>query len=82
MSFLTDSPVLLVGAPNSGKKSMVELLAKNMRNKTQYYSIRYRDRTSFGPQLEKPFRKLVTLEGVMMKSMSASKKLLICVEDL
>lgn len=53
-----------------------------MRNKTQFYSIRYKNRDSLTEQIEKPFRRLNGLKGVVMKSASASKQLVICVEDL
>lgn len=53
-----------------------------MRNKTQYYSIRYKNRDQLGCQIERPFRKLIALEGVIMKSMNASNKLYISIEDV
>ena len=53
-----------------------------MRNKTQYYSIRYKNREYLSGQIERPFRKLIALEGVIMKSMNASNKLYISIEDV
>lgn len=53
-----------------------------MRNKSQYYSIRYRNRDTLPAQIERPFRKLSTLDGLILKSVSASKRLLISIEDL
>jgi hypothetical protein len=53
-----------------------------MRNKSQYYSIRYRNRESLPAQIERPFRKLTTLDGLILKSVSASRRLIISIEDL
>lgn len=82
ISFITNTPVLLFGAPNTGKKSIIELFAKNTRSKSQFYSLRYKSRDHLGAQIEKPFRKLATLEGIVLKSVTASKKLLISIDDL
>lgn len=82
LSFLTETPVILLGAPNTGKKSIIELFVKNMKNKTQFYSIRYLNRDTLGTQIEHPFRKLIALQGIVLKSMSASKKLIISIEDV
>jgi len=82
MSSITDTPTMLIGPQNSGKKTITELYAKNMRAKTQFYSIRYRNRESLTGQIEKPFRRLNGLKGIVMKSTSASKQLVVCVEDL
>jgi len=73
---------MLLGAPNTGKKSIIELYAKNMRNKSQFYSIRYLNRQNLTTQIEHPFRKMVGLDGLVMKSMMASKKLIISIEDV
>ncbi len=43
--------MLVIGPQNSGKKSIIELLAKNMRTKTQFYSIRYRNRDQLGNKI-------------------------------
>ena len=53
-----------------------------MRNKSQYYSIRYRNRDTLPAQIERPFRKLTTLDGLILKSVLASKRLVISIEDL
>ena len=82
ISFITNTPVFLFGAPNTGKKSIIELFAKNTRSKSQFYSLRYKSRDQLGSQIEKPFRKLATLEGIVLKSVTASKKLLISIDDL
>ena len=73
---------MLIGPQNSGKKSIVELYAKNMRNKSQFYSIRFKNRDYLNSQVEKPFRRLNGLEGIVMKSSIASKQLVICIEDV
>lgn len=44
--------------------------------------MRYKNRDHLGAQIEKPFRKLATLEGTVLKSVTASKKLLISIDDL
>ena len=46
LSFVNNHAVVMLGAPNTGKKSIIELFAKNMRNKSQFYSIRYFNRES------------------------------------
>ena len=70
---------MLIGPQNSGKKSIVELYAKNMRNKSQFYSIRYKNREYLNNQIEKPFRKFNGFDGVVMKSTIASKQLVFCI---
>jgi predicted AAA+ superfamily ATPase len=73
------TPMMLIGPQNSGKKTIVELYAKNMRNKSQFCSIRYRNRETLPSQIEKPFRRLNGLEGIVMKSVTVSKKLIVSI---
>jgi hypothetical protein len=82
LAALTHTPTLLIGPTNSGKKTIVELFAKNMRTKSQFYSIRYRSRERLTDQIEKPFRRLNGLNGIIMKSTLASKKLVVSIEDV
>ena len=53
-----------------------------MRAKSQFYSIRYRDRETLAGQMEKPFRKLNGLKGTVLKSMTAGKKVIVSIEDV
>ena len=51
LSSFTHTPVLLLGPANSGRKTLLEIYAKNMRQKSQFYSIRYHSRSSLPGQL-------------------------------
>ena len=59
MSALTRTPLLIIGPPNTGKKTLLEIHAKNMRQKTQFYSIRYWDRYLLQTQIQRPFKKVM-----------------------
>ena len=50
-----------------------------MRTKTQFYSIRYKDRNYLSTQIEKPFIKLHGLNGIIMKSFQTTKKVVISI---
>lgn len=40
----TGTTLLMLGPANTGKKTLIEIYAKNMRNKTQFYPLRYKNR--------------------------------------
>lgn len=73
------TPVMLFGPQNSGKKTILELYSKNMRSKSQMHSIRFRNRESLPWQIEKPFRRLNCLNGLVMKSINVSKKVIVSI---
>lgn len=66
----------------TGKKSILELYAKNIRNKAIVYSIRYNNKHSLIDVFEKPYRRFNSLDGVILKSVSVTKNVAVFVEDL
>ena len=78
----SNQPLVLTGPVGTGKKSILELYAKNIRNKAISYSIRYNTKHSLIDVFEKPYRRFNSLDGVILKSVSVTKNVAVFVEDL
>jgi hypothetical protein len=78
----SNQPLVLTGPVGTGKKSILDLYAKNIRSKAIVYSIRYNTKHSLMDLFEKPYRRYNSLDGVILKSFSVTKNVAVFIEDL
>lgn len=78
----SNQTIVLTGPVGSGKKSILELYAKNIRNKAVVHSIRHNNKLSLMEIFEKPYRRYNSIDGVILKSVSVTKNVVVFVEDL
>ncbi len=78
----SNQPLVLTGPIGTGKKSILELYAKNIRHKSYVHSIRCNQNRSLMEIFEKPYRKFNSLDGIILKSVSVTKNIVVFVEDL
>jgi Cdc6-like AAA superfamily ATPase len=78
----SNTPIILTGQPGSGKKAILDLFAKNNKNKSQLYSIRFTNKKSLMEMYERPFRKFNSLQGVLLKSVNPNKNVIVSIEDM
>jgi hypothetical protein len=75
----SNQPLVLTGPLGTGKKSIFELYAKNIKNKAIVHSIRHNQKHSLMELFEKPYRRYNSLDGVILKSVSVTKNVVVFV---